>query len=310
VCDLDPEGLGALRQEEDVRHIQEALCLLYVAMTRAARRLELFVRAPKQGMRTLSYATVLKHALAGTARDEPLLSYVHPGSTDAWWPPPRSGAPRPAVPEPRLPRFAPPAAPRDLLRKTPSAEEGGLALDAHDLLRPRRGRGFGRGTLVHRLLQEVEWLETFERDDAALDALLQPLERDPTARTEALTAFRAALSSPQMSALLRRPAGETEVWRERPFAEIVREGDEEVLWTGTFDRVVVHREAGRAVRAEVIDFKTDRVDAAGVAARAAFYAPQLAGYRRVLARMTGLAADRVGGALAFLDPGVVAVPGQ
>src|SRR6185436_1169741 len=144
-----------------------------------------------------------------------------PGSADAWWPEPRSAAPRASVPEPRLPRFSPPAAPRDLPRRSPSAEEGGHALDARDLLRPRKGRGFARGTLVHRLLQEVEWLDAFDAGDAALDAVLAPLARDPAARREAVAAFRAALARPEIAALLARPAGDAEVWRERAFAEIV-----------------------------------------------------------------------------------------
>ena len=62
---------------------------------------------------------------------------------------------------------------------------------------------------------------------------------------------------------------------------------------------------GRPLRAEVIDFKTDRVDAAGVGERAAFYAAQLESYRRVLARMTGLRLEAIEGLLAFVELGTV-----
>jgi len=176
-------------------------------------------------------------------------------------------------------------------------------------LQSRRGRGFTRGTLIHRWLQEVVWLEDFALGDADLDALGRELERDPDARVEALAAFRAALAQPEPRALLTRAAakgpGDPEVWRERDFAEVVEEHGEQVLWTGSFDRVVLWREEGRVVRAEVIDWKTDRIEASAVDDRTAFYAPQIESYRRALARMTGLEPSAVTARLAFLEAGVV-----
>jgi ATP-dependent helicase/nuclease subunit A len=200
-----------------------------------------------------------------------------------------------------------PTAPRDLRRKTPSGEEGGHAIDIADVLRPRSGGGFSRGSLIHRWMQEVVWVDEFATAEAALPALGAELEREPTARNEAFAAFRAALERPQVRALLSRPEGpEAEVWREREFSVIVEEDGHDVLWSGSFDRVVLHRDAsGELLRADVIDYKTDRVDAGVVEARAAFYAPQLTSYASVLARMTGLARDRIGTVLAFLEPGIV-----
>jgi ATP-dependent helicase/nuclease subunit A len=175
-----------------------------------------------------------------------------------------------------------------------------------DVLQPRRAGGFARGTLIHRWLEEVEWIAGFEAEDAALDELGRAIEPDDGVRREALAAFRAALARPGLRWLLARPAGEVELWRERAFSEIVEEGGEEVLWSGSFDRVVLVRDAGgRVVRAEVIDFKTDRVDADAIGPRAAFYAPQVESYRRVLARMTGLAPAAVVGTLAFVEADVV-----
>jgi len=66
-----------------------------------------------------------------------------------------------------------------------------------------------------------------------------------------------------------------------------------------FDRVVVTREAGgRATGATVFDFKTDALAGeADVEAAVARHAAQLNLYRRVVARLTGLAPGTVGAEL-------------
>ena len=339
VCALDPEGLDPIRREEDQRYVQEALCIFYVAMTRAAHLLELIVR-PK-GARTakLSYAHVLRDMLLTTpsalidqergdrepndpepgdsatpdTAPSPTVLWRHPDSADRWWPKARTDeAPAPSAPL-RRPRFGASTTPRDLRRKSPSAEEGGHRIEVADLLRPRAGRGFTRGSLIHRWMQEIVWLDEFALEDAELDRLGVAIEPDAEARAAALRAFRASLAHEAVRSVLTRPAdrGDTsaaapDVWRERTFTEVVQEQGETVLWSGSFDRVVVTRDAqGRATRAEVLDYKTDRVAAGGVEARAAFYAPQLESYAKVLARMTGLAPDAVATTLIFLEPGVV-----
>jgi ATP-dependent exoDNAse (exonuclease V) beta subunit len=313
VCALDPEGLAKLRHEEEARYVQEALCLLYVAMTRAAHRLDLIVRPKGTRTTTLSWATVLRDALgrqpSAETGDEPIagarLLWRHPDSSAVWWAEPDDRTAGEAAREARIPVFAQPAAPRDLPRKSPSAEEGGHAVDVRDVLRARRAGGFARGTLIHRWLEEVGWLEDFDVADAALDEVGLAIEPDAARRAEALRAFRAALGRSGLRALLARPEGDVELWRERAFSEVVVEDGAEVLWSGAFDRVVLVREGGRIARAEVIDFKTDRVAAGEIDERAEFYAPQLASYRRVLARMTGLPAGAVVGTLAFVEADVV-----
>ncbi len=285
VCGLDPEGLGAIRHEEDVRHVQEALCLLYVAMTRAAHRLEMIVRPPKCGTRTLSYATVLRDTLAGEPADEPGVVWRHPNNAEEWWPEPPGGAPEAAEEPRRAPRFRAPQTARDLRRRSPSAEEGGAAVQVGELLRPRR---FARGTLIHRWFEEVEWLEDFALDDDELMEIGASVERDVAVRRKALKDFRAMLERPAVQECL--TGGDGEVWRERRFAEVV-DGE---LWTGAFDRVVL-----REGKAELIDYKTDRVE------KVELYRPQVLGYRRVLARMLDVGEGEVTAKLLFLELGTV-----
>ena len=93
------------------------------------------------------------------------------------------------------------------------------------------------------------------------------------------------------------PSPTSIAWREKSFEILL---NKEWL-SGTFDRVVIENDdSGTAIRACVIDFKTDRVnstedlDTAGEK-----YRPQLDLYRQVLARMTGLPETAISTQLLF-----------
>jgi ATP-dependent exoDNAse (exonuclease V) beta subunit len=75
--------------------------------------------------------------------------------------------------------------------------------------------------------------------------------------------------------------------------------------TGVFDRVVVEFDgSGRAIRAVVYDFKTDRETGDSGRARAvARHEGQIALYRRVVAVMTGLPVAAVRAELVFTETG-------
>ena len=147
---------------------------------------------------------------------------------------------------------------------------------------------FGRA--VHALLAEVEWASA--RDADGWSATWSARGGDSRAMTEAVECVRAT----ELADVWKKKSG-GEVWRERAF-EIVLDG----AWvTGVFDRVVVERDAaGRARRATVFDFKTDRVAAdADLGIAAERHAAQLGVYCRVVARLTGLAERAVTGEVIF-----------
>jgi ATP-dependent helicase/nuclease subunit A len=92
-----------------------------------------------------------------------------------------------------------------------------------------------------------------------------------------------------------------EVWRERAF-EIVLD---EAWVTGVFDRVVIWRDAnGRAERAVVYDFKTDRGSKADLGRALERHRGQLLLYRRSVAVLTGLPLAAVEAQLVFTEPAV------
>jgi ATP-dependent exoDNAse (exonuclease V) beta subunit len=86
-----------------------------------------------------------------------------------------------------------------------------------------------------------------------------------------------------------------EVWREKSFAVVWEKDGKRKVLTGTFDRVVVGRDRkGKAVGAEVVDFKTDRLDGAKEKnERAEYYRPQLEAYAEAVSKLTGLSREKV-----------------
>lgn len=294
--------LRELSEAVEERECSESLCVLYVAMTRAARRLEMILPPPPRSGKpsaARSYATLLRELLGGEEPSGDGTLWRHPDSREDWF----AGLEEPEGEEeeheqPPL-RLASAERPRDLPRGTASA----LAeprVRASEALRVRTSPEARLGTLVHRLFQEIGWLEDFAASDEGLLAVLASLEQDEATRTEALALFRRALESRDLRALLSRPAGPAWVRREQSFAVILPDEGGERLWSGSIDRLVLHGEPSHPSAAEVIDFKTDRVDAIGLAARVESHRPQLEAYRRVVAAQTGLAESSIACRLAFV----------
>ena len=184
-----------------------------------------------------------------------------------------------------------PPAPARLPARTPSGTERSV-LQGAQVFALSASAGAERGTAVHALLAEIGWRRTGE---GGVESELWN-HADASIRAEA----QACLDAPALAEVFARPSealGGSELWRERAF-EVVLDGH----WiTGICDRVVIARESdGAARRAWVWDFKTDRVgDRAGALRAAERYAEQLELYRRVVARLTGLAEKEVRCGLVF-----------
>ena len=264
----------------------ENLCLLYVALTRAKRAMYLVTETPAAKSTSQNFTRLLRETLGDTWSEgdprwyEPLESAVDAlpsavaaetcaGAETARWV--RRAARRPA--------------------RTPSAlKKGGVSGSL--VFAPKRNEGADYGTAVHERFAQIEWIGTGDVERVAAGWTTAGV-RDPAA-DEAL----ACLQSDALSAVWTRPVSAwVDVWRERGF-EMVLDG----AWvTGIFDRVVVERDdAGRAVRAAVLDFKTDRLaGAAELAAATLRHTGQLNLYRRVVAVLTGLSPDDVDCTLIF-----------
>ncbi len=273
--------------------VLDTLRVLYVAMTRARFATYLILPPPtKQGTMTKNTAAEFFLKQLG---DEPL-------GDEAWMdhlpaPEPR---PPPVEPAPLGAGFRERAAERPVLAaEEPSAAEGGFK--AGWLFHPERQDTVDFGTAMHELFRGIGWI-----DDTDLEALIADWgEATPVTgrvRADVEAKFRAAIGPEAIRAALTRPGGEADLWRERPFEVVL--GDRWV--SGVFDRVVIRRDAeGKAVGAEILDFKTDRVrDRAEAETRAARYAAQMDHYRQSLALLLRLDPEAIRARLLFTGPGV------
>ena len=260
----DPVLAGQiLADETDAAY--ENLCLLYVAMTRAKRAMYLITEPGPAKSTSANFPRLLQATLGAS---------WSAGRADWFGAITAAPVPLPAPEIPRLESVSSFRAPRRTAL-TPSGAEAGSVAGAL-LFNLERGAAADFGQDVHRLFAEIEW-----SGPAASLGFGVAGSPSPAAMAEVL----ACLSAPVLAGLWAAPTG-AELWRERSF-EVVLDG----AWvTGIFDRVVVERDAGgRARRARVIDFKTDRVPSAAELTEAvARHAPQINLYRRVVAILAGL----------------------
>lgn len=325
---LLPERITRLFETETRRGIEESLCVLYVALTRAIHALHMIVPPSREEEKTMpaTFAGILRSTLAGTGRAEPGQTLYEHG--DPEWYRQTGAAPAPAgapAAESLVVRLAPsPPGRRDLERRSPSELEGGDRVDLPFAMRLDSRTALDRGTVLHAWFEQIEWLDHGDPSDAVLDAAVPaelrlrlelPAWRDEFRRALARPAVRAALtratyepSAAEGPACAVRAAGIAQprwrVWREKPLAVL----DAGSLLTGSIDRLVVLYDAERAVGADILDYKTDAVsadDPSAIAERAEHYRPQLEAYRRAVACLYRLPPDRISARILFVGCGLV-----
>jgi ATP-dependent exoDNAse (exonuclease V) beta subunit len=313
------ENLMALYDETTARMFEDGLCNLYVAMTRAARRLDLIVpwSDPEKEIKIPRVADLVRAAMPQDelrAPDAAGVIWSHPANAPgAGWArglEPDSSEPEGLEPAPISLGLAPSDRPRTLPRRSPSSEEGGRLVRAEALFRDKRGAR--RGTLIHRWLEDLVWIEDFHLDEARALEIGVPFEPNPETRRETLSVLTRALQAePVRSALSREhcaaPADAAlEVHNEHSFSVLLPDDSgEEQLWSGSVDRLILAHRGDDVVWAEVLDYKSDILTAEELPDRIEYYRPQLESYGRVVATQTGLAAPEIRLGLLFLELGRV-----
>jgi ATP-dependent helicase/nuclease subunit A len=181
-----------------------------------------------------------------------------------------------------------------------------------------------QGTILHAWLETIEWLKagTELPDDEQLralasravtmplaDSFLRPLMAEwrallTDARLQTIfhqadyvaSSASAAWSHPLRAAVAAGTV-QVQVYREQRFA--YRAGDE--LVTGIVDRLIIIRERGLVVAAEVIDYKSDEVaDDESIVSKCARYEPQLRQYREAIAETWKIPSELIRSRLVFL----------
>ncbi len=287
----------------------ESLCVLYVALTRAKRGLYCIAAPPpKKSEKVVDGASFLRLQLGndlGARPKETLMlnattyGVIYETGTRDWFedcspPKLKTGVQHKPIPA-RFPKKK--SKRRRLLRVSPSsrAEE---TRPAHLFFEPKVTRSLDFGTAVHELFERVDWSD----HTPAEEAVAHWRETIPEIDDEAVAHFKEAYRTPEFQEALKKPEGEVTLWREKMFEAVI---DDEWV-TGTFDRVVVVRDAaGKVITAEILDFKTNDVSEETITGTVDHYRPQLKLYARALAKLINFPADRIACKLLFTRPGRV-----
>jgi ATP-dependent exoDNAse (exonuclease V) beta subunit len=145
------------------------------------------------------------------------------------------------------------------------------------------------GTAMHALMESITWLD--EQSIPSTGEMAQALER--------------ACQNPSWRAVLEKRQRTVELYREIPVQGIV--ASDHVR--GIIDRLHVFRDtSGRAMRAEIIDYKTDRVERAEELLER--HEEQLLLYRSLVAKALSLDAAAIDCILLGVHSGLVAYCGQ
>ncbi|MCL4207715.1 MAG: UvrD-helicase domain-containing protein [Pirellulaceae bacterium] len=342
VQDLMPADVQQMFAEATDREVTESLCVLYVALTRAVHALHMIVPPSKPNEKTFprTFAGLLRIALSGGGPAAPDSVLFQHGQPD-WY---RHGAPgdRPAaagstpqadalVQPVRIQLAESDGTPRrGWERVSPSGLEGGSLVQITKLLTAEtKSAAFLQGQLMHAWFEQIEWIDELVPDDERLQAvaadILAGAGSGQLNLPEQIRRFRTLIADPAIAGILSRsryangrnlefpPAvcGDLsaggllpQVQNERGFAYC----DGAQLVQGFIDRLVLLHRGDRIVAAEILDYKTDTVDRSdseALAAKIAFYTPQMQAYRAAVARLTHLAPERVAARLIFLQASAI-----
>ena len=319
---LPPNLRTAFRTTLD-REMLECLCLLYVSLTRAVHALHMIITPSKKNEKQLgrSAAHLIRAALTdGQPAPENTLLYEHGSPT---W---SQSLPIPSVPEPPAinqkvdsrQRRAILLAPINTQQTTnlepisPSYLEGGGRLRLDHILRLQRRDSLQRGNLIHAWLEQIQWLEDGSPNKTTLYKIAEPLATQALDLDAEMERFQEYLRCANIQEVLCRSYyrnihnSEQELSVQREQAVAVRLDHQ--LLTGTIDRLVLVKEKGRTVAADIVDFKTDAISSTDESALKSLidhYTPQLAAYRRALSKTYQLDMSHITARFMFLTVGQV-----
>ena len=309
--------------------IRDELSGLYVAMTRARYALHMIIPADgeKGPGSTRSPARLLRAALAPGKKARQDDGAFFEAGDPRWFEHLAGDAGEGgagdetsrATPGPILLRKGSGERPGNLPTVTPSQLEGGESVDLAAFMRmDQGGRARIHGTLIHHWFEVIQWID---ESDLPPDEQLRELAARHAPGMEAgevnqlLADFRGWLKAPALRHALSRtsyPPG-ARVEREMPFVRRVPAG----IMRGVIDRLVLVEEkrgggtsrppVGRVIQVEVLDFKTDHLEAADTAAiqeRSDFYRPQIEAYKAAMVDRYSLDPRAVTGALLFVRHGM------
>jgi ATP-dependent exoDNAse (exonuclease V) beta subunit len=309
-----------MREESQRGQVNDALCLLYVAMTRAKHALHLIIPSSESATKHYKQLSGLILQTLGEDHQQPPNNdklWIAEGSDSSWV---DSFKKKEDESVKSISEFtiSPPSDPtkvgRGLATTSPSSLEGGGKTKVDERFKGGTNTAFDWGTVVHKWFEDIEW---FDGKVPTVDNLIAsaPCEEGGRLGNDKLIlaakTCSSALQEESFQHLLSKPDGNVVVYREQDFVLRVEKGTsfvevdikEPTDIRGTIDRLVVYKDSnGNVVRAEVIDWKTDKLESGKtVDDLVSNYAPQLASYRLAAARLLDIDISSVTAILALIS---------
>lgn len=327
-----PPDMQQMFQSAKNREAVESLCLLYVAMTRAAHAMYMILPPATKGTRSQprTFAGLLQVALAPEEKLEPE-SVLFQYGDEEWFLSEKKSA-RADNERISLTAEIQLASAKSSTRfdfKSPSGLEGGNQVAASQLLQLSNRQALERGTVIHALFEQVTWINQIPTDRELLRVANRVSDGHVAAHSQdaqsQVSEFRRMLDREQTVKVL------TPEYYLEPFDENVIEAipdefnagharlevhnersfvvpDSNSMLSGTIDRLVLIFNDQQLMAADIVDFKTDRLDFENpleIEKRAKHYQPQIEAYRRAVASIFQLDLERICGRLLFVGGGVV-----
>ncbi len=275
------------------RTVRETLSLLYVAITRAKQGLHIIIDPPREKSKTIpkSLASVLRCALVEAAIEPEQCAF---SEGDPNWLDNVESKPA-ATDEIAAKIVQLKLAPSTGVAPGSIASPSALAeTTVASALRLPNDEAIDRGKALHAMLEQIEWIEDWQPNEAVLKSIAQ---RTAPRRTgnwvqQQVQTFLQIVQQPTLRKALSqggRDPEQSRLYREHPFARLTNSA----VQRGFIDRLEVEFADGQPQRAIVIDFKTDDITSDQAQGTAEKYRPQLAVYREAAASLLGLAPEQV-----------------
>ena len=293
------------------RSINESLCMLYVAMTRAVHSMHLIL-SDKNSSGSSKAGDVIRHAYAGQL---PSAGQVRTLEGDENWlekVASRSETARKKLPMPRtieLPILGGRRR-RGLDATSPSNREGGSRVSAKDKLSLESTEAMRYGTLIHAWMEQVDWLDEWIPTSDKLRIIAQQMGYGERQIDEFLTVFKRSLVEPNAAKLLNKEQYIASFVNSSEFssADLVVRNEQRIsyrkdgaLLSGNIDRLIVWHVDDKPVAADIVDYKTDDLAKKKLADRIEHYRPQVEAYREAISSMLLIPTERVFAKLLFLQ---------
>lgn len=330
---LLPPNLQQAFEQTMSRDVSEALCLLYVALTRAVHSLHMLIPPMESDKVPASFAGVLLASLTEDRNAPPDEVIYQCGDAD--WAEKQPGITM--APQHQEMTTTRELLPRILLAKMKDRKRG-LRREApsrHDETRVRLRRRQAtaesstdgldprvKGTLIHAWFERILWLDEAPPTEetlrevadqqfiptAAVDVLLPAFFEMLTRKNTKLALSRKSLLS--LSAMetfaenLQANSAGLVVENERPYT-LKRNG---AIVLGTIDRLVLVTRDDKPVAADIIDFKTDRFSGrkkTWAAEKLVHYGPQLEEYRAAVSQCFLIPVENISARLLLLETDTV-----